>query len=241
MCAGLLFGLVGCGDDSGIGGSGGSGTGGSGGSGTGGSGGTGTMVMVSGIVVAASIDGPEAPAEGVTVRVVGTSNSAMTDAQGAFSVMAPSGSATFVTAADGNWGEQSTWNVPPAGRTDLGLAVIPDALVDAVAASLGKTADLSKGIVSVSFDEDMAVGGETASISASSEFSFVFDATDAPVLGDTLIAGPGTEVNFVNTDVTSDVSATATNAADQSCTLEFPDVTYSVQAKVLTEIDVTCP
>ena len=200
------------------------------------------MVAVSGFVTAPTLDGVETPVEGATVSVVGTSNTATTDASGGFSVMAPMGTVLFLASADGHWGGLVAEDVPAGGKNDSDLQVIPDALVDGIAADLGTTIDTSKGLVAVNFNDGaLAVGGETATISANSETSFVFDATEAPVAGNTLIAGGGGEVIFVNTDVASSVTATATSADAMPCPHAFPGAAYSVRAKVLTDIDVVCP
>ena len=199
------------------------------------------MVTVTGTVSAAALVGEPTPVEGATVSVVGTSNTATTDAQGNFSVMAPTGTVMFLNTADGNWGSLFAETVPPGGMSGLDIEVIPDALVDGLAGALGTAADPLKGIVAVTFDENTAVGGETASISANSDLSFVFNAADDPEESDTLIAGGGSEVIFLNVDVASAVTATATNAAMQPCSPELPDATNPVQAKVLTELYVVCP
>jgi hypothetical protein len=199
------------------------------------------MVSVSGVVTAAAFDGDPPPVEGATVTVVGSSSTATTDAQGNFSVMAPIGTVMFLTTAAGHWGEQLAQNVPSEGRNDLELQVRPDAFVAAIAAALQITHDASKGLVSVNFDAATAMGGEAAAISANREISFVFNADDEPVEGNTLIAGGDSEVTFMNTDVANSVIATAVNPSSQPCPLEFPTASYSVQAKVLTEIGVVCP
>jgi hypothetical protein len=242
LSMGLTFGLVGCGDDANNDGGGTGGTAGSGGgAGSGGSGGSGAMVTVTGTVSAAALDGNSTPVEGATVSVVGTSNTATTDASGNFSVMAPTGIVMFLNTADGNWGSLFAENVPAGGLAGLDVEVIPDALVDGIAGALVTTADTSKGLVSVTFDDTTTVGGETASISATSETSLVFDDMDEPVEDDTLVADGGSEVIFFNVDLAGSVTATATSSASQPCPLEFPSATYTVQAKVLTEIDVFCP
>ncbi|MBW2586317.1 MAG: hypothetical protein JRD92_05140 [Deltaproteobacteria bacterium] len=231
LSIGLTFSLVGCGDSGSSGGSGGSGGGG-------------TMVTVTGTVTAASIDnGVDPPVADATVSIVGTANTATSDAEGNFSIMAPTGTVMFLTTADGNWGSLFAENVPGGGVAGLEVEVIPDALVGEVAAALEATVDESKGLVAVVFDDTTTVGGESASISANSELPFIF-AADEPEEGDTLCGETdcGSEVLFLNTDVAATVTATATNASAQSCPLEFPGASYSVQAKVLTEIDVLfCP
>jgi len=175
--------------------------------------------------------------------VVGTSNTATTDVNGNFSIMAPTGTVLILTTTPGkpNWGSLFAENVPPGGRTGLEVEVIPEALVGQLAADLGVTPDNTKGIVAVVFDEDTTVGGETAGIVAdTSDISFVFDDQDEAVEGDTLIAGGGSEVIFLNVDPAATVRADAVSTAQQGCPHEFPNATYSVMAKVLTEIDVVC-
>jgi hypothetical protein len=201
------------------------------------------MATVTGTVSAASIDGDPTPVAGATVSIVGTTNTATSDAEGNFSITAPTGTVMFLTTADRNWGSLFAENVPAGGVTGLDVEVIPDALVGEVAAALEATVDESKGLVAVVFDDTTTAGDETASISATSELSFIFNAADEPEEGDTLcgVADCGSEVLFLNTDVAATVTATATNASAQPCPLEFPGASYSVQAKVLTEIDVYCP
>lgn len=247
VSVGLTASVVGCGDSGSSGSGGSAGAGGSAGSGgsagNGGSGGGGTMVTVTGAVTAATLAGGSVPVEGATVSVVGTSNTTTTDAQGNFSVMAPIGTALFLATAAGHWGSLLADDVPPGGLTGLDPEVIPDALVEGVGAQLGLLTppNPSKGLVAVNFDEDLTVGGESASIDVNEGGSFIFDDDEDPVLGDTLVAGGGSDVIFINVDVAGSVTATATDASDQACSQEFPDVTYPVQAKVLTELDVVCP
>ena len=240
---GLTASLVGCGSDSGSGGSGGSaGTGGSAGSGgTGGGAGGGTMVTVNGNVSSASLEGGSTPLEGATVSVVGTSNTATTDGAGNFTIMAPTGTVMFRTTANGAWGSLFPEDVPETGLSGLQIEVLPDALVDTVAGFLGTTADTSKGIVAVFFDEETVSGGETASISVGSELSFIFNSEDDPEEGDTLVEDGGSDVIFINTDVSDSVTATARNLASQDCPLYYPSASYSVEAKMFTEIEVYCP
>ena len=235
LSIGLVFSLVGCGGS-------GNGNGGSGGSGSGGSGGSGTMVTVTGTVAAAALEGEATALGGATVSVVGTSNTATSGPDGSFSIMAPVGTMMFQATAEGHWGSLFAENVPEAGLTDLEVEVLPDALVSTVASIFETTADESKGLVAVFFDEDTTSGDESASLSATSELSFIFDADDEPVEGDTLCgeAGCGSDVIFINTDVGA-VTATALNASSQPCPLEYPSASYSVQAKMFTEIDVYCP
>ncbi|MGB3051371.1 MAG: hypothetical protein WBB42_10265 [Polyangiales bacterium] len=222
---GLVFGLVGCGDD------GNSGGGGSGG-------GTAT---VSGIVYSAVLDGVSPTVAGATVQVVG-GQSTTSDANGAFSLEAPLGTAMFLTTAPNAWGELFTADVPAGGEDMAEPEVIPDTLVAAIAAALEETFDPAKGIVSVEFDSQVAVGGETADLTANYGFSFVFDAAGDPAPGNTLVAGGDTVVIFANVDLSSDVMPSATGSGGGACTLAFPTTAFPSQAKVFTVVDVApCP
>jgi len=234
---GLTFGLVGCGDDGTTTGGGGSaGSGGSGGSG----GGTGTAT-VSGIVYSAVLDGEEPPVAGATVQVVG-GQSTTSGANGAFSVESPVGTVMFLTTAPNAWGELFTGEVPAGGEDMAEPSVIPDALVAAIAAALEETIDPAKGIVSVEFDSEVAVGGETADLAANYGVSFVFDALGDPVPGNTLTAGGDTIVIFANVDLSSDVMPSATGSVGGACSLAFPGTAFPSQAKVFTVVDVApCP
>ena len=238
LCIGLALAVVGCGDDETTpgGGTGGTGTGGTGGTG----GGSVEMALVTGTVSESATDGPSTALGGATVTVVGGA-SATSNPDGSFEIMAPVGTVMFLTTASDAWGSLVADNVPAGGLTGLEIEVVPDALVDEVADALGTTADLMKGAVAVSFDDTTVSGDETATITTGSELAFVFDQVDEPSAGNTLIPGGGTEVIFLNADVTASVTANALNAISQPCPLEFPAATYSVQEKVFTDIEVFCP
>jgi hypothetical protein len=201
------------------------------------------MVTVNGNVSAAALEGDSTPLEGATVSVVGTSNTATTDGAGNFTIMAPTGTVVFRTTANAHWGSLFPEDIPDTGFSGLEIEVVPDALVNTVAGSLGTTADPSKGAVAVNFDEDTTSpgGGETASISASSEISFIFNAEDNPEEGDTLVAGGGSDVIFVNVDVSDSLSVTARNLGGQDCPPYYPNASFSVEAKTFTEVEVYCP
>jgi hypothetical protein len=177
------------------------------------------------------------------VSVGCSSNTTTTDPDGNFSIMAPTGTVMILTTTPEkpNWGSLFAEIVPSGGLADLEVEVIPEALVGEIGAALGVAPDASKGIVAVVFNEDTTVGGETAAIVADTgDISFVFDDQDEAVEGDTLIAGGGSEVIFLNVDPAATVRADAVSTAQQGCPHEFPNATYSVMVKVLTEIDVVC-
>jgi hypothetical protein len=237
LSIGLTFGLVGCGDSesSGSGGSGG-GAGGSGGGGNG-------TATASGVVMAAALDGPDTPFGGATVSVGSATTTSGQD--GSFTLESPVGTQLFLTEAADHWGSLFPDQIPSEGRNDLELQVIPDALVAGIGLALGVTVDPTKGIVSVSFDENTAAAGDKATISVGSETSFVFDGDGEPVEGNALLPGGvaqgDTEVIFVNVDLTDQVTVTASNAADEPCAQDFANLVYPVEEKVLTEVEVTCP
>ena len=230
--------LWGCSGEGGTAGAGGSaGTGGSAGSGGGG----GTVANVSGVVLASSLEDDSAPLGGATVTVVETGASTMSGGDGTFALQAPVGTPTFLTTAPNHWGERLVDDVPAQGRNDLELEIVPDTLVAAISALLMEDVDEGKGIVAVSFNEDNFIGGESADLGVNYGFSFVLNAADQPVLGRTLIAGGGSEVIFVDVDITTDVMPTASTSTDQPCVLEYPGTVFPTQAKVVTGVDYDCP
>jgi len=125
------------------------------------------------------------------------------------------------------------------------LFVISDVLVEGIGTALEIPIDINKGIVSVSFDDATAAAGDKATISAGSDGSFVLDRNDDPIAGNARLASGiavgNTEVIFVNVNLTNGVSVQASNASDVACPLEFPTVTYPVEEKIITDIEVICP
>ena len=238
LSIGSTLSLLGCGDD---GNNGGGGSGGSGG--TAGSGGTGgaSIATVSGVVRAAT-EGDSVTLAGATVSIPGTSFTTISGPDGSFSIEAPLGTSTILATAPGHWGDLLAGVVPAGGVSGVELEVIPDALVGQVAGALMETADPSKGLVTVIFDEDIPVGGETAELGVNYGFAFVFGVGDGdPVESNMLIADGGNEVIFANVDVSANVMPTMTNSSDQDCSFEFPAAVYPSQAKVITEVAMVCP
>jgi len=223
LSIGLTFSLVGCGD---------SGSSGGGGSST---------ATVSGTVYSAVLEGEPTELVGATVAVVG-GQSTTSVAGGAFSLEAPVGTAMFLTTAPNAWGELLTAEVPAGGEDMAEAEVIPDALVAEIGTALGEPIDPAKGMVNVEFDSEVAMGGESANITANYGFSFVFNADGEPELGRTLIAGGETFVIFANVDITADVAPSATGPNSETCSLAFPSTAFPSQAKVFTVVDVEpCP
>lgn len=240
MVVGLLAAIGACGDDGGSGGSGGAG-GGAGSGGVGGTGGAGDEASVAGVVLSAGLEDVGTPLAGATVSVVETGASTTTGEDGSFTLSVPVGAPTLVVTADGHWGQRLIDDVPAEGRNDLQLEAVSDEIVGAISAALMETVDVGRSIVSVSFDEDAVMGGERADLGVDYDFAFVFNAADEPVLGQTLIAGGGAEVIFVNVALTTDLMSSATTADARPCVLEYPSAVFATQPKVVTGIDYECP
>lgn len=213
--------LIGCGD-----------------SGSSNDGGTAT---VSGIVYAAD-GGNGTPFQGATVSVLGGA-STTSGVGGVFSLEWPIGVATLVATAPGHWGELQVGYVKNAsGLTDVETELVPDSMVDEVAAALMQTVNPAKGIVAVEFDSTSA--GYTADLGVSYGFAFVFNSEGEPELGTELLAGGDSSVIFVNVDVSADAMPSAKNATGADCglgTLSIPGASLAVQAKVISSLIVTCP
>ncbi len=220
---GFTFSLVGCADED---------NGGSGGSGSG-----------TATVTGAVLDVEDEPLVGATVSV-GTAM-ATSGAVGAFSIEAPVGTELFLTEADDHWGSLIPEVVPSQGLNNVELFVISDVVVEGIGTALGIPININKGIVSVSFDDATAAAGDKVTISAGSDGSFVLDGNDDPFPGNALLASGiaegNTEVIFVNVDLTNGVSVQASNASDVACPREFPTLTYPVEEKIITDIEVICP
>jgi hypothetical protein len=147
----------------------------------------------------------------------------------------------FLTTAPDAWGELETADVPAAGANTAEPEVVPDALVAAVSAELMQAIDPAKGIVTIEFDVDTAIGGESADLGSNYGFAFVFDADGNPELGTELAAGADPIVIFANVDITLDVMPSASAAGGGDCPIEFPGTMYPSQAKVFTVVEATCP
>ena len=144
---GLLFGVSACGSD--------------GGSDPRGSGGTsGGMATVTGVVTIESAAG-NSTVQGATVGQLGTTNTTVSDMNGAFSLDVPVGTVMFETTAPPAWGEILADEVPAEGLEDLDPELLAEDLIAEVEEALGPV-DVSKGVVVVEFPGDTAAGVETA-------------------------------------------------------------------------------
>jgi len=184
--------------------------------------------------------GEPAELQGARVSVVGGA-STTSGASGAFSLEAPVGIVAFLTTAPDAWGELVIEDVPPEGEDMAEAEVVPQTVVDQVAAALMETIDPTKGMVIVEFPGETAIGGESADLGSNYGLAFVFDSDGDPQLRKELEAGDEAQVIFANVDVTSDVMPSVTGAGGGNCTTQPAGATYPSQAKVFTLIDVTCP
>lgn len=243
VLAGLAVAACSSGSDSTNGAGGNGATGGTAGSsGTGGMNG-GNTSDVSGVVYAR--DAAENPVAGATVSVVGTDISTTTDQSGAFTLEdVPNGAQFFATEASGYWGIVDYWDVPDETQFGADFGVVPEADIEGIADALGRTLSTADGGVDVTFDEG-AVGGETASVSASSDPPFTFNLDDEPVQQAGVIAdidGFG-ELIFTSID-TADGPVTATVSGVSGMTACFvdedPGTTYPILAKSITIVYAYC-
>jgi hypothetical protein len=183
---------------------------------------------------------------GATVGVHGTSLSATTDTNGAFTLRdVPHGDVFFVTEADGNWGTVDYYYVPEEteGET-IDLGVVPDGTMSAIADSLGRSLSTSDGIVDVIFFSG-AQGGETASIDVQSDPPFTFDLDGTAVPQAAVIADDDGYGELVYTSVAlADGPITADVMGVDGVTLcevaETPGITYPVLEKSITFVYAYC-
>jgi hypothetical protein len=135
-----------------------------------------------------------------------------------------------------------TFSAPSGGLSDVELGLLLPAAADDVVQALSLPArDTGKGIVIVNFELDdrggVPAGGEKAVISASNAGSFVFDDQDAPVLGDTLLAGGGDGTVYFNVEV----GTTTVTISGSGCSADLPaTTTYPVEANKMSWIFATC-
>jgi hypothetical protein len=228
------------GGDAGSGGSAGAG----GSAGTGGTPGTdgAATSTVTGVVYYRDFD--ENPVPGATVSVVGTAISTTSDQSGRFTLEnVPNGPQFFATESAGSWGIIDYWDVPDETRFGADFGVVPDGDIVDLGQALGRTFSTDDGAVDVTFYEG-AVGGETASISASSDAPFTFNLAGAPVEQADVIADDGFgELIYTSVDPNDGpITATVTGApGTTSCTVdEDPGTTYPIAAKSITIVYAYC-
>ncbi|MGB8332531.1 MAG: hypothetical protein WCE62_20575, partial [Polyangiales bacterium] len=191
--------------------------------GTGGTGGVQTST-VTGVIAVDTGDVP-VPVEGATVAVFGTSISATSNASGEFTLQnVPNGDVFFVTSAPGHWGSVDYYEVP--GETDGGvfLAVVTDDEVASFAEALGRTLQASDGAVNITYEG--AGGGETGTISASSDPPATFNLAGVPIQQDTVIADEEGSADLVFSSVDpgdGPITATVTGAPGATnCEIDQP-------------------
>jgi hypothetical protein len=184
-------------------------------------------------------DAAENPVPGATVSVFGTQISTTTNQSGAFTLPnVPNGDNFFVTEYAGSWGIVDYWEVPAETQFGADFGVVPDADIAALASALGRSFDPADGAIDVTFYEG-ATGGETASISVSSDAPFTFNALDEPVEQPGVIAdsdGFG-ELIFTSIDPGSGPASVTVSGVQGMTTCmvdESPGTTYPILAKSIT-------
>ncbi|MGB5192039.1 MAG: carboxypeptidase regulatory-like domain-containing protein, partial [Polyangiales bacterium] len=198
---------------------------------------------VTGVVYAR--DAAENPVADATVSVVGTQLSTTTNQRGEFTLEnVPNGAQFFATEAAGNWGVVDYWDVPEETQFGADFGVIPDADIQDVAATLGRTISADDGAVDVTFDEG-AAGGETASITASSDPPFTFNLAGVPVEQPGVIADEDGYGDLIFTSVDpgdGPVGATVAGVPGSTTCLvdEDPGTTYPIIAKSITIVYAYC-
>ena len=200
------------------------------------------LTTVSGTVTVQESLDVDSPAVGATVSVRGTSLSTTTDELGEFSFDVFTGLWFFESSKEDTWGFVELYAVPTAGRSDLEIVVAADAHVAQIGQTLMVDIDDTKGMVLLSFQPPGGLGGETATLSESYDFSFTFDADGEPVLSDDVLPGDEEPVLvFGGVDLTEELFVTPVGVdGENTCDLEYPGAVYPVMAKVITVVDAAC-
>jgi hypothetical protein len=199
------------------------------------------------VTVSGTVDGGEgldvdSPAVGATVSVRGTSLSTTTDELGEFSFDVFTGGWFFESLKEDTWGFIELYFVPTGGRSDLEILVAADAHVAQIGQTLMVDIDDTKGMVLLFFEPAGGLGGETATLSESYDFSFTLDADDEPGLSDDVLPGDEAPILvFGGVDLTEELTVTPVGVDGvNTCDLEDPGAVYPVMAKVMTVVDAGC-
>jgi hypothetical protein len=191
------------------------------------------LTTVSGTVI---VDEVEA-AEGATVSWLGSTLSATTDESGAFSFEVPVGNLFLQTSKAGTWGYiELVWT---EGASELELGLESDAGLAEVFPEVDL--DATKGIVDIGFLNHSRMGGESATISEAYESSWVEDESGNNVMSNALVWGGFPWLDFVNVDVTDELTVMPRGAEGVNrCVLQVPGTVYPVVAKFITGVEVMC-
>jgi hypothetical protein len=187
------------------------------------------------------------PIPGAAVGVYDTSLSTTSDSNAAFTLQGvPNGDVFFTTSAGGNWGIVDYYEVPAETQGDVYLGVTPQAEIDLYETELSRTISDTDSIVVISF-YDGPQGGETGTISASSDDPFTFNPDDPeclPVVQPGIIVSQGwgelifTGINPADGPITATV--TGTSGVTNCYVDESPGTTYPLLAKSLTIVYAYC-
>jgi hypothetical protein len=193
------------------------------------------------------VEDDNGPVEGATVSIYGANPAITTTTNGAghFALEAIDIDPYILIEAPGHWGTLERVSLHPAVdvRGNYVFDVPEDAVVDEVAAALGRTQLDTNGIVIADFFSPDTLDGATATIDIVSDPSFAFDANGDPVESTSIIPGSeDTELIFSNAVVGDvDLMAGSTNPS-LGCSGEFPfdDNRFPVLAKVISRLRIFC-
>ena len=181
---------------------------------------------------------PPVPISGATVAHVGGTQTDTTAADGIYTLQLASNASAFLRrTATGFYPIIVGLDVPPGGTTrDIGGP--DDTQVADVETALGVT--ITEGIVAVNFQGVGTTGGFMASISATEEGSFVFDAGNSPVDGDTTIDGSDNgAVIFYNVPAGT-TTISVTEPGTWTCTPEESITNWVVEDATITQLEYEC-
>lgn len=183
----------------------------------------------------------EKPVSNITVSVVGASppNTAITNSLGEYSLNIAQGSIAFLKVQQsGFYSGMRGLVVPPGGKTNIELYLMPTTLISGVISVLGfPKMDLSKGGASLAFTNASTGGGEGASLSASNDGSFTLSSSGTPIKSSKLLANGLTSLMFLNV-AAGNTSITLTAP---KCKLAYPSITsYPIHAGTFTDVSISC-
>lgn len=190
------------------------------------------------------------PLAGASVSIIGGTGTAMTDADGSFSLTTTSeGEVDYLIEAPGHWGQiVRVWINPGdvVGGVEVELAT--DGEVAEVATKLSRTISESKGIfIGEFFSDGLDLAGFKVQLldmnqPVATDPTFTFDANEEPVATDTILGGSdGPELVFTGVPPGAyEISGEVRNGVGcnvQSNTIERP---FPIRAKTISAIVIGC-
>jgi hypothetical protein len=175
--------------------------------------------------------------EGATVQILGTTVSASTLSDGTFSMELVPGNYYARIDKAGHWGAVYRFEVLETGL-DAKVDLVTEFDMNTTQTTLSRVFDPAKGIVQIDFN--LALGGETGTITATSDTPFTYDNSDVATVSNIIIATGTRELVFANAELGT-TSGTASGGSNNNCVLEFPGVLdWPVLAGAITHIETVC-